>query len=47
MPGSGIMASGLVLLAAISGSIGVVLERWLYFAEAKHVATLYYGEEFA
>ncbi|WP_028465566.1 dimethyl sulfoxide reductase anchor subunit family protein [Nisaea denitrificans] len=47
MPGSGIMASGLVLLAAISGSIGVVLERWLYFAEAKHVSTLYYGEEFA
>ncbi|MEP3115760.1 DmsC/YnfH family molybdoenzyme membrane anchor subunit [Nisaea sp.] len=47
MPGSGTMASGLVLLAAISGSVGVVVERWLYFAEAKHVSTLYYGEEFA
>lgn len=47
MPGSGIMAGGLVLLAALSGSIGVALERWLYFAEARHVATLYYGAEFA
>lgn len=47
MPGSGTMAGGLVLIAAISGSIGVVVERWLYFAEAKHVSTLYYGEEFA
>ena len=24
---------------------GVVLERWLFFAEAKHVVTLYYGVE--
>jgi len=47
MPGSGTVAGGLVFLAAISGSIGVVVERWLYFAEAKHVSTLYYGEEFA
>ena len=46
MPGSGIMASGLVSLAAISGSVGVIVERWLFFAEAKHVSTLYYGEEF-
>lgn len=47
IPGSGIMAGGLVLIAALSGSIGVVVERWLFFAEARHVATLYYGEEFA
>ncbi|UUX49407.1 dimethyl sulfoxide reductase anchor subunit [Nisaea acidiphila] len=47
MPGSGHIAGGLALLAAISGSIGVVTERWLFFAEAKHVSTLYYGEEFA
>ena len=25
--------------------IGVVIERWLFFAEAKHVVTLYYGVE--
>lgn len=32
-------------LAAISVSIGVVIERWLFFAEAKHVVMLYYGSE--
>jgi DMSO reductase anchor subunit len=32
-------------LAAISVSIGVLIERWLFFAEAKHVVTLYYGGE--
>lgn len=30
-------------LAVLSGAIGVVVERWLFFAEAKHVVTLYYG----
>jgi sulfite dehydrogenase (quinone) subunit SoeC len=25
--------------------VGVVIERWLFFAEAKHVVTLYYGVE--
>ncbi|WP_420405682.1 dimethyl sulfoxide reductase anchor subunit family protein [Nisaea sp.] len=47
VPGTGAIAGGLALIAALSGSIGVVIERWLFFAEAKHVATLYYGEEFA
>lgn len=28
-------------------SIGVVVERWLFFAEAKHVVTLYYGAQVA
>ena len=23
---------------------GIVIERWLFFAEAKHAVTLYYGE---
>jgi len=23
---------------------GMFVERWLFFAEAKHVVTLYYGE---
>ena len=33
------------LIAAISVSVGVVVERWLFFAEAKHVSMLYYGAE--
>lgn len=31
------------LLAVVSVSIGVVVERWLFFAEARHVVGLYYG----
>jgi DMSO reductase anchor subunit len=31
------------LLAAASASAGVLVERWLFFAEAKHTVTLYYG----
>lgn len=31
------------LAAALSASLGVVLERWLFFAEAKHTVALYYG----
>ena len=33
------------LVAAISVSVGVVIERWLFFAEAKHVSMLYYGAD--
>lgn len=33
------------LIAAVSVSVGVVIERWLFFAEAKHVSMLYYGAE--
>lgn len=33
------------LAAAISVSIGVLIERWLFFAEAKHAVSLYYGAE--
>ncbi|NQV83504.1 MAG: dimethyl sulfoxide reductase anchor subunit [Rhodospirillales bacterium] len=40
----GVIATGLVILAALSGTVGIVIERWLFFAEAKHVVTLYYGE---
>ena len=36
-----------VFLAALSGTIGVVVERWLFFAEATHVVTTYYGAEAA
>lgn len=31
------------LLAAVSASTGALIERWLFFAEAKHAVTLYYG----
>lgn len=33
----------LAVLAALSVTVGVVVERWLFFAEAKHAVTLYYG----
>jgi sulfite dehydrogenase (quinone) subunit SoeC len=38
-PGAAIMA----VLAALSAGLGVGVERWLFFAEAKHTVTLYYG----
>ena len=31
--------------AAVIATIGVLIERWLFFAEAKHTVTLYYGAE--
>jgi sulfite dehydrogenase (quinone) subunit SoeC len=35
----------LMLLATLSACIGIVVERWLFFAEAEHVAMLYYGPQ--
>lgn len=35
------------LAAAVSGGLGIVVERWLFFAEAKHTVTLYYGSSTA
>jgi sulfite dehydrogenase (quinone) subunit SoeC len=32
-------------IALASGALGLVVERWLFFAEAKHTVTLYYGAE--
>jgi DMSO reductase anchor subunit len=32
-----------MLLAASSATAGIFVERWLFFAEAKHAVTLYYG----
>jgi DMSO reductase anchor subunit len=31
------------VLAALSAMAGVLVERWLFFAEARHTVTLYYG----
>jgi DMSO reductase anchor subunit len=43
---------GMTTAAAVSASFGAlaalagaVVERWLFFAEARHVVTLYYGED--
>lgn len=35
------------LLATLSMGLGLVVERWLFFAEAEHVSMLYYGAEAA
>ena len=44
-------AGGIVLAsalaAALSMAVGLVTERWLFFAEAEHVAMLYYGADAA
>jgi DMSO reductase anchor subunit len=40
---TGILAFLSALLAALSGLAGVSIERWLFFAEATHTVTLYYG----
>jgi sulfite dehydrogenase (quinone) subunit SoeC len=32
-------------IGVISAALGIVAERWLFFAEAKHTVTLYYGAE--
>ncbi|MEE2525733.1 DmsC/YnfH family molybdoenzyme membrane anchor subunit [Hyphobacterium sp. HN65] len=31
-------------VAVLSCAFGIIAERWLFFAEARHVVTLYYGE---
>lgn len=36
-------AAAVSVLAALSSATGVVIERWLFFAEARHVVMLYYG----
>ena len=44
---SPVMAPFFALVAVVSMGVGVVMERWLFFAEAKHVVMLYYGQEAA
>ncbi len=45
--GGGWPAAVCALLAAALASAGVAVERWLFFAEAKHTVTLYYGARVA
>lgn len=40
---SGGWAMLLLLLAAALGAAGTIIERWLFFAEARHTVSLYYG----
>ena len=43
MPGIGDIVFSVIAL--LSAAIGVAIERWLFFAEAQHVVTLYYGAQ--
>ena len=40
---SGTLATISAVLAALIAQTGIVVERWLFFAEAQHVMSLYYG----
>lgn len=42
---NGAASSACSILAVPPAAIGILIERWLFFAEAKHVVTLYYGQE--
>jgi DMSO reductase anchor subunit len=39
----GWVAGAAAVLAALSATLGVLVERWLFFAEARHAVMLYYG----
>ncbi len=43
----GIVSLPLAIAAMVALGFGVVVERWLFFAEAQHVVTLYYGAQTA
>lgn len=40
---SGVMATVSLVIAVLLAAVGVLVERWLFFAEARHVVTLFYG----
>jgi len=43
--GPGPSAAAAAALAVASAALGLVIERWLFFAEAKHTVMLYYGAD--
>jgi sulfite dehydrogenase (quinone) subunit SoeC len=45
--GGAALAVLLTLVATLSVAIGIGVERWLFFAEAEHVAMLFYGRDAA
>jgi DMSO reductase anchor subunit len=40
---TGAPAAVAAMAAALCAAVGIFVERWLFFAEAKHTVTLYYG----
>jgi len=42
-----VAAPVLAVLSVLSHAAGLLIERWLFFAEAQHVATLFYGADTA
>lgn len=40
---AGPIGAGFAVLAVLVQTPGILVERWLFFAEAKHAVTLYYG----
>ena len=47
MIAAGIIGLIAAAVAVVSAALGLVIERWLFFAEAKHTVMLYYGAEAA
>lgn len=45
LEGAPVLAGAAALLGAAGASVGAVVERWLFFAEARHVVGLYHGAE--
>ena len=41
--GAPFVAVAAATVAAVSGGLGILVERWLFFAEARHTSMLYYG----
>lgn len=39
------LGGGAAVLALVAGLAGTLIERWLFFAEARHTVVLYYGAE--
>ena len=41
----GPLAAVLAVLGVLAAGLGIAIERWLFFAEATHTVTLYYGRQ--
>jgi DMSO reductase anchor subunit len=40
---TGIIQTAILMFAVFCGLTGILIERWLFFAEARHAVTLFYG----
>jgi DMSO reductase anchor subunit len=45
LPGDGLLASLARWVAIGAMAVGLIVERWLFFAQAQHVVTLFYGAD--